>query len=187
MWPTSETSLCCGQIDARHLLDRGAQRAAGAERDDESARRRGASARGTTPRPPAMPSDELSGGGIGRHHLAIGQLEALGQPRRKLHAGGDRVIEAEGDQPLGERQRDQPLRGRARDVELAGDLVLGIAGDEIEPAGARRVVETRFFRIRVIARPACGRNSAMMSKMRSAPAAASSSAPLAAARSGCRR
>ena len=58
------------------------------------------------------------------------------------------MFEPERDQPLGKAQRDQPLRRSARDLQHFCDLVLGVAGDEIEPAGARGFVETRFFVVR---------------------------------------
>ena len=57
------------------------------------------------------------------------------------------MFEPEGDQPLGKAQRDQPLGRGARDLQHLGDLVLGVTGDEIEPAGARGFVETRFFAV----------------------------------------
>ena len=58
------------------------------------------------------------------------------------------MFEPERDQTLGEAQRDQALRRGARDLEHLGDLVLGVTGDEIEPAGARGFVEARFFVLR---------------------------------------
>jgi hypothetical protein len=52
------------------------------------------------------------------------------------------MFKPEGDQTSFQRQRHQTLGSRPRNVELAGDLVLRVARDEIKPAGARRVVET---------------------------------------------
>ena len=90
------------------------------------------------------------------------------------------MVQTEGNQPLGKRKRNQPLRRRARNVELARDLVLGVAGDVIEPAGARRVIEAGPIRTRRLDRRGtiwglrrlhAGSNSARESNMRSAPAA----------------
>ena len=67
--------------------------------------------------------------------------KCIPEPGRQLHAGGDRVLQAEGDQALGETERDQALRGGARDLQRLGDFVLRMAGDEVEPAGPRRLVE----------------------------------------------
>jgi len=74
----------------------------------------------------------------------MGKVEALLQPRGQFHAGGNGMFEPEGDETLGKAERDQPLRRGARDLEHLRDLVLGVAGDEIEPAGPRGVVESRF-------------------------------------------
>ena len=51
------------------------------------------------------------------------------------------MVEPHLDQPLRHRHGNEPLRRLPRDAELLGDLVLRVAGDVIEPAGARRVVE----------------------------------------------
>ena len=59
----------------------------------------------------------------------------------------DRMVEPDLDQPLRHRHRDEPLRGLPRHAELLGDLVLGVAGDVIEPAGARRIVEAVAVRL----------------------------------------
>ncbi len=82
-------------------------------------------------------------GRIGRRNLAIVQIVALAQRRGELHAARDRMIEPDLDQPLAHRERNEALRGLARNAELARDLVLRVAGDVIEPAGARGVVEPR--------------------------------------------
>ena len=55
-------------------------------------------------------------GRIGRYDLAHLQLEALGEPRGKLHAARDRVVEPDLDQPLRDRHRHEPLRRLARDA-----------------------------------------------------------------------
>jgi hypothetical protein len=70
---------------------------------------------------------------------------------------GDGVIEAHLDQPFANGERYQALRRLARDAELAGDLVLGVAGDVIEPAGAGRVVQTAAFVSLLLAMIACCR------------------------------
>jgi hypothetical protein len=51
------------------------------------------------------------------------------------------MIEPDFDQPLTDRQRNEALGGLARNAELAGDLVLRVASDVIEPTGARGLVE----------------------------------------------
>ncbi len=51
------------------------------------------------------------------------------------------MLEPERDQPLGKAQRHQPLRRGARHLQHPGDLVLGMAGDEVQPAGASGIVE----------------------------------------------
>ena len=55
------------------------------------------------------------------------------------------MIEPHLDQLLADRERDETLRRLARHAELARDLVLRVAGDVVEPAGARRVVEPVIF------------------------------------------
>ncbi len=87
----------------------------------------------------------LRRGGIRRHHLAMGKLETLLQTRRQFHARGDGMFEPEGDEPFRETQRHQPLRRRARHLEHLRDLVLGVTGNEIEPAGTRGVIEPGLF------------------------------------------
>ena len=70
------------------------------------------------------------------------------QPLREFEAMADRMIEPDLDQLVADRQRDQPLGRLARHAELAGDLILGVAGDVIEPAGAGGVVEPVGFQLR---------------------------------------
>ena len=79
--------------------------------------------------------------GIARHDLDEVEREARLQPRREVQAIGDRMVDADLDQSFRHRQRHQALRRLARHAELGRDLVLRIAGDIVEPAGARRVVE----------------------------------------------
>ena len=93
----------------------------------------------------AMPAVACGAAGSAGTTSQWAEVEALLQPRRQFHAGGDGMFETEGDEPLGEAQRDQPLRGGARDLEHLGDLVLGVTGNEIEPAGTRGVVEPGLF------------------------------------------
>ena len=73
------------------------------------------------------------------------QVVALAQRRGEFHAARDRMIQADLDQPLAHRQRDQALRRLPGNAELAGDLVLGVARDVIEPARTGGVVEPRAF------------------------------------------
>ncbi len=98
----------------------------------------------------AMPA--VAGGAAGSVGTTsqCARSKRLLQLRRQFHAGGNGMFEPEGDQPLGEAERDQPLRRGARHLQHLRDLVLGVAGNEIEPAGARRVVETGFF---ILGRP----------------------------------
>jgi len=44
-----------------------------------------------------------------------------------------------------EAQRDQALCGGARNLQHLGDLVLGVTGNEVEPAGTRGFVQARFL------------------------------------------
>ena len=53
------------------------------------------------------------------------------------------MIEPHFDEAFADRQGDQALRGLAGDSELAGDLVLRIARDIVEPAGAGRFIEVQ--------------------------------------------
>ena len=88
----------------------------------------------------AMPSvSEVEAGRWAR--FRNGEVVSLPQRRGEFHAARDRMVEPHLDQPFADRQRDEALRGLARNAELARDLVLGVAGDVIEPAGARGVVE----------------------------------------------
>ena len=129
------------------LVDGRAHRPAGADRHDQRMRR-------------LEPALELGGGGLrdprraGRrigvagHDLAaiegIAVLEAL----RQVEAAGDRVIEADLDQLLADRERHQPLRRLPRHAELAGDFVLGVAGDVVKPTGPGCIVQPRFLVVR---------------------------------------
>ena len=51
------------------------------------------------------------------------------------------MFEPEGDQALGETQRDKTLGLGTRDLQHPGDFVLGVTGDEIQPAGTRGFVQ----------------------------------------------
>src|SRR3984957_9683662 len=59
------------------------------------------------------------------------------------------MIEPDLDEPLADRQRNQALRGLTRNAELARDLVLGVAGDIVEPPGASGLVEPQSIVIRL--------------------------------------
>ena len=78
---------------------------------------------------------------IARHDLAKLQAEFFREPRGKIHAVRDRMVEPDLDQPLRHRHRDEPLRRLPRHPEFLRHLVLRVAGDVIEPAGARGVIE----------------------------------------------
>ena len=52
------------------------------------------------------------------------------------------MLEAKGDQALGKAQRNETLRRGARNLQHPGDFILGVTGNEIEPAGPRGFVQT---------------------------------------------
>ena len=136
------------------LLDRGAERASAADGDHDRVQRLQPLLHVGRAR---LGDAEAAGGGgrVARHDFAELQSELFGEPRREIHAMRDRMVEPDLDQPLRHGHRDQPLRGLARHAELLGDLVLGVAGDVIEPAGARRIVEPVAVRLdleRLVAR-----------------------------------
>ena len=87
---------------------------------------------------PRLPEVDV---GVARHDLAERQPEPFLQPRRELHAMRDRMVEAHLDELFRHGHGDEALRGLPRHAELLRDLVLRVAGDVIEPAGARRIVE----------------------------------------------
>ena len=136
----------------------------------------------------AMPSVEEVEIRIARRDVAEAQVVAYLQRRRELHAARDRMVEPDLDQPLAHRKRNQALRRLTRNAELAGDLVLGVARDVIEPARARRLVQSQTVLVRLARhqtplgcaglRPPAriSGSRAMSSKMRSAPAAVNSAA-----------
>jgi hypothetical protein len=55
------------------------------------------------------------------------------------------MFQPEGDQAFGETQRDKTLGRGARNLKHLGDFVLRMTSDEIEPAGTRGFVQTRFL------------------------------------------
>ncbi len=138
---------------ARHTLDRGAERSSGTDGDDH---RNGRpqfllkKGRGTF----GDAEYQAVRAWIGRRDLAEAEIEPIRELRGKLHAGGDGMVQTEGNQPFREGQRYQPLGGRPRYVQLPRDLVLGVSGDEIEPAGTGSVFEARLLKFRPIHRPA---------------------------------
>ena len=77
------------------------------------------------------------------HDFAHRETVAVAERLRERQAIGDAMIDAHADQVLFDGEGDESLRHRSRDLELFGDLVLGVAGDVIEPRCARREVE--FF------------------------------------------
>ena len=54
------------------------------------------------------------------------------------------MIDTYPHEPLRHGERDQPLRRLTRNAKLGRDLILRVAGDIIEPAGAGRVVQSRI-------------------------------------------
>ena len=127
-------------LHRRKLLDRGLQRAAGADRQHDRLGR---------PQPPL----DLGGGGLGdadRRRRRCRDRSA--RPRRRSSAKRERRRSASSMQlaigwssrtlispseTASDTSRCAALPGNA---ELGGDLVLRVAGDVIEPAGARRIV-----------------------------------------------
>lgn len=130
-----------GAIHRCYLLDGGAHHAAGADGDD--GRFFGPQGLFEQGRRALREARHIAGhGGIGRHHVAIAQAEQIRQALGQFHACGNGMLETEGNQPLRQAERHHPLRRGARDAQLLGDFILRVAGDVIEPAGPRRVVET---------------------------------------------
>ena len=142
MLPVSDTSLCCG-----HSIGVSCSIAAFSVRPVPIARtigsgdrsRRSISAAAASAMPKVVEADS---GSLGTTSHQVERKTRL-QPRRKLEAVGDRVVDADLDQPFRDGKRDQPLRALPRHAELGRDLVLGVAGDIIEPAGAGGVVVAR--------------------------------------------
>ena len=83
---------------------------------------------------------------IAGDHFRVLEMEACPQGLLELGAGAERVIDPERDQTFGDRGRDQPLCGLARDVELARQLVLGVARDEVEPRRPDRQIAPSVLR-----------------------------------------
>ena len=134
-------------IHGRQLVGGGAQRPPRAQGDDD----------GMLGFQPALQfggrrlrhaQDRRLRGRIGRDDLAKLEAVFVLEPLGELEAMGDGMIEANLDQPAAHRQRYQPLGRLAGDAQLAGDLILGIAGDVIEPAGPGCVVEPVRFQLR---------------------------------------
>ena len=125
-------------LDRLDLTDRAAERAAGAEREHGRLPRR--EMRFELPGGGGAEAEHAVLVGIAGHDLGVVELEAGPERLLELGAGAQRVIDPERDQALGDRGRDQPLRGLARDVELARELVLGVAGDVVEPGCADRQI-----------------------------------------------
>ena len=72
-------------------------------------------------------------------------MELVLEPGGQFHAGRNRMLQPEGDQALGETERDETLGRGAGDFQRLGNFILRMAGDEIEPAGPRGLVETCLF------------------------------------------
>src|SRR5579883_3627145 len=119
-------------LHARQLIGDRAHRAARADADD---RRLVASQPALELRRRDLRDAERGrgGGGVRRRDFAETQVVPGLQRRGELHAARDRMVEPYLDETLADRQRHQTLRRLARDAELAGDLVLRVAGDVIEP------------------------------------------------------
>ena len=83
----------------------------------------------------------LASGTHPRCHGIIANSWIERETGEEVEAAGDRVLEPDAHEALGDRERDQPLRRLARDPHGGGDLVLGLAGDVVEPSGPRRVVQ----------------------------------------------
>ena len=87
------------------------------------------------------PGQRAFGRRIGEGDFAMGEAEPLDHALGQLHAGRDGMLQAERHQFLADGEGYQALRRLPGHAELAGDLVLRVAGDEVKPAGARRIVE----------------------------------------------
>ena len=117
-------------IHRRQLLDHGAQHASCSHGDDdrmlrdEIALELGRRGLGNTKR-------RRGRFRVARHDFAEIDAVVSFQLFRKLEAMADRMIEPDFDQLLADRERDEPLRRLSGYAELAGDLVLGVAGDII--------------------------------------------------------
>lgn len=70
---------------------------------------------------------------VDRDDLADRESVAVAELLCEREAIGDAVIHSHADQVLFHRERDEPLRHRTRDLQFLCDLVLGVAGDVIQP------------------------------------------------------
>ena len=147
MLPVSETMLCWGQsIGGRWSIAALSVRPVpiaitiGSSRPEPARDLGGAGL--------AEPGGAAVAVGVGRHHLGAHEPVALGQRRGEIEAAGDRVLHPHPHQPLRHGERDEPLGDLARDAHRRGDLVLGLAGDVVEPAGPGGIVETSGRRAR---------------------------------------
>ena len=124
----------------RQLLDRGLERPPRADRHDDRLDRAkppldlGGGRRGD-------PERRRGGVRIARHHLDQIEREPRSQAGAEVEAAGDRMVDPDLDEAFRNGKRHQPLRGLPGDAELAGDLILRVAGDVVEPAGAGRLVQ----------------------------------------------
>ena len=139
-------------LHPRQVLHRCTERPPGSDADHQGI---GAQERALQPRCAGLRDPEGRRGrfGIRRHHFGGAQTEALHQSGAEFKAGGDGMVDANLDEPGRHRQRHEPLGALPRDAELDGDLLLRVARDVVEPAGARRVVETGRGLLRRLAHP----------------------------------
>ncbi|GCC43897.1 hypothetical protein chiPu_0027908, partial [Chiloscyllium punctatum] len=136
--------LVIGPLDRRDALDRRAYRPAGAERDDDR--------RFRAQRHLQQIGAALGNSGIrqrrrwiSRHDVAMHQIEPRLQTGGELHAGRNGVFETKRDQPLRQAERHKALRRSPRHLQHFCNFILGVPGDEVQPAGARRIVEAGLF------------------------------------------
>lgn len=127
-------------VHRRKLLDRRLQRAPRADRHHQRFRRVQPpfDLGGLWPRRrPAVVDDEFGSLGTTSTRSSAKRARSFAASSRQLAMGWS----SDADEAFRHRQRHQALRRLARNAELGGDLVLRVAGDIIQPPGARRVVQ----------------------------------------------
>lgn len=130
-------------VDLRDLRDGRLQRAAAADGDHHRPRLVQIPLHHLRACDRELAVDRLGRIRIDGHDFAHREPVAFRQLRAEVQAVGELMIDAYADQVLLDRERDQPLRDRARHLQLLGDFVLRVAGDVVEPRGARGEIE--FF------------------------------------------
>ena len=132
--------LVLGAFHRRNLLNGGLQRPTCADGHDD---RFGRSQEALDLRGRGLGDTDRGGCGsrVARNHLHQIEGKTRAQALRQIEAACDRMVDADLHEPFGNGKRHQPLGRLARHAELGRDLVLGVAGDIVEPPRPRRVVE----------------------------------------------